>query len=128
MDNHWTDDPCFDDHTEYVNGKLLRGDEWRRYERMKEEAANRGAKGDLLAVAGTTFRPKAVYDNEGGVKRRRVEFVPEPDNAYDKDAVKVHVDGEHVGYVPRGTSRPKAARLVKMGSEPVPHVWLFVEK
>jgi hypothetical protein len=32
----WFDDPCFDDVQERVGGKLLSGDAWRRYMRVKE--------------------------------------------------------------------------------------------
>lgn len=36
---------------------------------------------------------------------RKVELVPEPDNQYDPDAVKVIVDGEPVGYIKRGSCK-----------------------
>lgn len=34
---------------------------------------------------------------------QKVELVPEPDNKYDSNAVKVIVDGVHVGYIKKGS-------------------------
>lgn len=39
------------------------------------------------------------------------ELVLEPDNPHDKFAVRVEVDGEHVGYLPRGTAKRFGKRL-----------------
>jgi HIRAN domain-containing protein len=39
------------------------------------------------------------------------ELVLEPDNPYDKFAVKVMVDGLHVGYLPKGTAKRLGKRL-----------------
>lgn len=33
----------------------------------------------------------------------KVELVPEPENPYDKNAIKVVIDGEHVGYIKAGS-------------------------
>lgn len=33
----------------------------------------------------------------------KVELIPEPDNAYDPNAIKVMVDGEHVAYIKKGS-------------------------
>lgn len=33
----------------------------------------------------------------------KVELVPEPENPYDKNAIKVIIDGEHVGYIKAGS-------------------------
>lgn len=33
----------------------------------------------------------------------KTELIPEPDNPYDKNAVKVIVDGEHIGYIKEGS-------------------------
>lgn len=43
----------------------------------------------------------------------RTELVPEPDNPYDPNAIKVVVDGAHVGYIKRGS----CAHLLKLISE-----------
>lgn len=42
---------------------------------------------------------------EGGVTMREAILEPEPSNRYDRDAVKVIVEGEHVGYVPSEQAR-----------------------
>lgn len=41
---------------------------------------------------------------------RNVELVPEPDNTYDPNAIKVVVDGEHIGYIKSGS----CAHLLKV--------------
>lgn len=41
---------------------------------------------------------------------RNVELVPEPDNTYDPNAIKVIVDGEHIGYIKSGS----CAHLLKV--------------
>ena len=33
----------------------------------------------------------------------KIELVPEPDNAYDQNAIKVMADGKHVGYIKSGS-------------------------
>ena len=64
----------------------------------------------VFPVAGVTFEDRqekiknlSYIFNSG--KRMEVEFEPEPDNAYDKNAIKVNVlnNGvrEHIGYVPK---------------------------
>jgi len=40
----------------------------------------------------------------------KTELIPEPDNPYDPNAVKVIVDGEHVGYIKRGS----CSRVLKL--------------
>ena len=61
MTCEWFDDPIFDATVEEVNGKILRGDVWRRYQFLKERAAERGVKGTLVGVNGTTFAAKGVH-------------------------------------------------------------------
>lgn len=41
---------------------------------------------------------------------KHIEVVPEPDNPYDKNAIKVIVDGEHIGYIKAGS----CAHLLKV--------------
>lgn len=43
----------------------------------------------------------------------KTELVPEPDNPYDPNAIKVVVDGQHVGYIKSGS----CAHLLKVISE-----------
>ena len=38
-----------------------------------------------------------------GFTTLNTKLVPEPDNAYDKNAIKVIVDGEHIGYIKSGS-------------------------
>jgi len=46
---------------------------------------------------------------EGGVTMQQAQLVPEPSNRYDRNAVKVIVRGEHVGYIPADFSSRVAA-------------------
>ena len=64
----------------------------------------------VFPVAGVTFEDrqntiKKLFGVYNSGKRMKVEFVPEPDNVYDKNAIKIYVhnDGEKefVGYVPK---------------------------
>lgn len=116
-----------------VAGKLLLGDAARRYKIARDHAATRGLKLRFLATSGTSFRAAAISQVVRRSTSRIVghaalhaRLVPEPGNAYDRRALRVEVAGEHVGYVPRGTCvKPSAAvRVIKVGMEPVPHVWL----
>ena len=56
----WFEDPIFDTTEETENGKAVRGDDWRRLMCLREQAAARSAKGEMVAVAGTTFRAGAI--------------------------------------------------------------------
>lgn len=121
MDTVWMYDPIFDDAEERFCGKLFKGEAWRQLQLLKEE----GMINEVVSVAGTTFRHEAVK----AVKHHsKVKFEPEPDNPHDPNALKVLVDGEHVGYVPRGRpiSPDAKVKLLKWGMEPTPHVWLAV--
>ena len=124
MDAHWTDDPVFDTAWEDVGGGVIvRGDAWRRLQRLREE---HGCAGEVLRVAGPTFRADAVHHaaSHGGDD---VRVVPEPTNAADTNARKVVVSGSHVGYLPRGCALSSGpVRLLCVGTAPVPHCWLFV--
>ena len=91
----WYDDPVFDDVIERIDGKMLCGDEWRRLMHVKETK-----NAQVLGVAGVTFR---VAELERAVKKgaKRVELVRETTNVHDSEAVKVVIEDEHVGYIPR---------------------------
>lgn len=68
-----------------------------------------------LGVAGE------AQQNQDGVARQKIikslkegagaELRAEPDNAYDKDAVGVWVNGQQIGYVPRDNARLMARDL-----------------
>lgn len=87
-----------------------------------------GAKVVSHKVAGTSYRQEAIramgkknpdyaLDKRGLVKRwpdgvkvyeytfspKKAELVPEPDNPHDPKAIKVLVDGVHVGYIKAGS-------------------------
>ena len=81
----------------------------------------------ILSVAGTSYREseiRAAMEKRGGI----ASLVPEPDNAHDSEAVKVVVNGQHVGYIPRSNRVPFTTpiHLCKMGADP-PHVWIAVQ-
>ena len=126
----WFEDPIFDTTEETENGKAVRGDDWRRLMCLREQAAARGAKGEMVAVAGTTFRAGAIERvlRRGGGGQDSVRLVPEPENPHDRAAVRVEINGEHVGYIPRGKALPlqATAQVVKMGAFQAPYVWLFL--
>ena len=117
----WYEDPIHDDAQEIFCGKLFKGDDWRRLQRMKET----GMAQEIIGVAGTTFHSDAVKNSLG---KEQVVIVPEPENPYDSGALRVEVGNHHVGYVPRGKKLSPDAkfRVVKAGMEPQPHVWLAV--
>jgi hypothetical protein len=117
---HWFDDPIYDNEEAKVGNKVVRGDDWRRLQALR---AN-GVMGEMITVAGTTFHAEAVKRAKGCVA-----LVREPTNVYDPNAVRVEIGGEHVGYVPRGTtvSPDAVAHVLKMGMLPKPHVWLLLE-
>lgn len=46
----------------------------------------------------------------------RVELIPEPSNPYDPNAIKVVIDGVHVGYIKKG-STTRVRNLLKAGGK-----------
>ncbi|MFF1877499.1 HIRAN domain-containing protein [Leifsonia sp. NPDC058230] len=68
---------------------------------------------------------------EGGVTMQQAQLVPEPTNQYDRNAVKVVIRGEHVGYVPADFSARVASackRLTRGSVAVVPaRVWARVD-
>lgn len=93
-----------------------------------EHKKDKGYKINTYRVAGTSFRSNAIAslgeenDDYGASKRdlieeemtdeeiyqyrfhpQKVELVPEPDNEFDPNAIKVIVDGVHVGYIKKGS-------------------------
>ena len=82
---------------------------------------------ETTSVAGVTFRRDQVAE---AIKRKnpQVELVPEPENKYDSNAVRVEIGGLHVGYLPRGKGNAivltEPVEVLKIGMIPQPHVWL----
>ena len=58
---------------------------------------------DKIPVVGTKFRSKVEQEAIASLvpsEFNAVEFKPEPENKYDKNAIAVFVGGIHAGYVP----------------------------
>ena len=58
-----------------------------------------------------------------GVVRFRTELawlVPEPENVYDPNAVAVHIEGRHVGYLPRELASTHSAAIASLGGDGKP--------
>ena len=92
-----------------------------------EDLAGQGAT-TVYSVAGVTFRQYEIkladdsISNGGG----DVQFEAEPDNKYDKNAVKVLIDDTHIGYVKMGSPFPlRCHGVVRLTTDPVA-VWLAV--
>ena len=120
----WYDDPWFDTFEEIVDGKVLRGNEWRRYMYFKEKQNH---KLETLSVAGVSLRiPALIKAIEKGAKR--VAFVPEPTNKHDAQAIRIEIEGQHVGYVPKAKRLKKAdtkGHVLKCSADP-PQVLLAI--
>ncbi|MDF1478246.1 HIRAN domain-containing protein [Leifsonia sp. H3M29-4] len=58
---------------------------------------------------------KGIGRPEGGVTMQQAQLVPEPSNRYDRNAVKVIIRGEHVGYVPADLSARVASECKRLG-------------
>ena len=118
----WYDDPIFDEEVEHVGQHRFVGDAWRRLQELREAGVTCE---DVFSVAGTTFRAAAV---EAVLKEgvRDVVLEAEPTNRFDKNAVKVLVNGHHVGYVPavRAASTRGTVHVCNIGIASQPHVWL----
>ena len=118
----WYDDPIFDEEVEHVGQYRFVGDAWRRLQELREAGVTCE---DVFSVAGTTFRAAAV---EAVLKEgvRDVVLEAEPTNRFDKNAVKVLVNGHHVGYVPavRAASTRGPVHVCNIGIASQPHVWL----
>lgn len=51
-------------------------------------------------IAGIKHHKKAFYSLDLEQREHKLELVEEPTNKYDPNAIKVIVDGKHIGYVP----------------------------
>lgn len=73
----------------------------------------------------------AIGRPEGGVTMQRAYLVPEPTNAFDRNAVKVIIRGQHVGYVPADSSAVVAQACRAIGRNAVAfaaaRVWARVD-
>lgn len=73
-----------------------------------------------MSVVGESFYQDAIIKVSGapasGEFRHECTacLVPEPTNPHDKFAVRVEIDGTHVGYLPRGSARRYHRRLVAL--------------
>ena len=119
----WYEDPSFDDFEEAHNGRVYKGEAWRRLICAKEQGA------DIVQVAGTSFRKEAIAS---ALKQPYpvVSLEAEASNAFDENAIKVDISGEHVGYIPKSMnssiSPGSRARLIHWGISPGPHITLAV--
>jgi hypothetical protein len=59
-------------------------------------------------INGTTFRPEAQEIIRNLNKGVGLLLIREPLNPYDKNAIKVMLDDEHLGYIPKGTAESLA--------------------
>ena len=51
-------------------------------------------------IAGISHHKKALYALDLNKDDYVVELIEEPTNKYDPNAIKVIVDGQHIGYIP----------------------------
>ena len=118
----WYNDPVFDDMTEVIDGREFQGDDWRRMMRLKEKANV-----EVVPVAGVTFHKDALKTAMACMPSAPA-LIPEPTNPHDSNAIRIEINDQHVGYVPRGKpiSPESRAHICKWSLDP-PHVWLAVE-
>lgn len=70
-------------------------------------------------IAGVQFRPGAAKILAGLSEGDELDLVLEPTNKYDPNAVRIEVNGEHVGYVPKKFSGEISAMIEVDGAETV---------
>jgi hypothetical protein len=62
---------------------------------------------EALYVVGESYRQEALWTLVGGTRQEGVrvecvaQLIPEPENPYDRNAIAVFIEGEHVGYLSR---------------------------
>ena len=117
----WYEDPIFDNTQDSFCRKNFYGDDWRRLQCLKEECKVQ----HLICLAGTSFYQEGIQlaSEKRGLD---IKLVAE-DNKFDPNATRVDVNGETVGYIPKGMSvnlRQKY-HMVKWGFDTKkPHVWI----
>jgi tetratricopeptide (TPR) repeat protein len=73
-----------------------------------------------VAVAGETFHADAIRTVQWASSPGKplvAVLTPEPDNFHDPHAVAVHLNGQHVGYLPREVAARVQPALVRFGQE-----------
>jgi len=115
----WYDDPFFDTHEEVIDGQLLRGEVWRAAMQAQEKNLS------VVRVAGTSFYKEGLERAVG--KPIDVKLVPEATNPFDRNAIRVEINSECVGYIPKAkTISPDARVRVSRWSLNPPYVLLTV--
>lgn len=67
----------------------------------------------MCELAGAAFRPaEAKAELRAAVVGTTVSLEPDPENEYDPSAVKVMLNGHHIGFVARGSNPPVFSALV----------------
>ena len=66
-------------------------------------------------VAGIKHHKQAFYSLNLDRREHSLELIPEPENEHDPNAIKVIVDGQHIGYVPAD----KCAKVKKILSKTI---------
>lgn len=103
-----------------------------------QQSASIGSGWPDIEVEGEAYRRaevsrlfQGIGRPEGGVTMQQAQLVPEPTNQYDRNAVKVIIRGEHVGYVPADFSSrvAGACKALSRGSVAVvpARVWARVD-
>lgn len=75
-----------------------------------------------LRAAGTSFRT-AVFEElfgrprDGVCKEVQVDMIAEPENKYDENAIRIEIDGFHVGYVNRNDAELYQRHVLKAGGK-----------
>jgi HIRAN domain-containing protein len=87
----------------------------------------RAAPANRTKLTGESHYQTALTEIAGpptpGVVRFRTEMallLPEPENAYDPNAVAVHIGGRHVGYLPRDLASTHGAAIASLGEDGKP--------
>lgn len=76
--------------------------------------------GLVVEVVGESFYAAALRGLAEGKRERWASLVPDPNNPYDPNAVKVLIDGIQVGHLDRETAivfRPVADRIRELGCD-----------
>jgi hypothetical protein len=68
-------------------------------------------------IAGVQHRVGAAAVLSRLVEEDELELVPEPDNKFDPNAIRIEYEGNHVGYVPKKFSSQVSALIEAHGVE-----------
>ncbi|WP_374571571.1 HIRAN domain-containing protein [Phenylobacterium sp.] len=88
--------------------------------KQRTENASKEAWCDLPIVGESKYQDALLricggYTRDGHQLRTRAQLVPEPSNPYDKNAIRVDIDGQTVGYLKRDHAARYAKRLAEEG-------------